>query len=411
LLVHRLDPDPAVRSAVVRFIGNAGVAAAARDLVQHLTSDDPDEAAAAREALRALGPDAVDVLLHTLRFGRFRARQAVLPILIGLPVDAERLLTLVDREIDVMRRLSVQVEVLHAGEVSDAVLQRLRERIDESSHTAVLLIAAVRDDERLARVGGLIGRTHSLRDRALVLEALEALLPPSEGTRLLPLLEEGSSTSLARTAAEALGQPFPSFEEAVAEVLAGSDGLSQDLLRGTLPPAMLARVTGAVAYERTDNTMTHVDMILLLRRLDLFMGLTTRQLAELARVVAERRIDAGNAIVREGDFDSQMYFIVDGHVRITKEDVPVSALGPGEFFGEIAVFDGERRSASVIADSAVHLLRLDRQDLFEVMEEHPAIAVAICQTLSRRIRELLDERFDATVAHSLGRDAGRDDGD
>jgi CRP-like cAMP-binding protein len=203
----------------------------------------------------------------------------------------------------------------------------------------------------------------------------------------------------------------PTFEEAVAEVLASSDGLSQDLLRGTLPPETLARLTGAVSYERTDHRMTHVDMILLLRSLDLFTGLTTRQLAELARVVAEQQVEDGTLIVHENEFDAKMYFIVSGQVRITKEDVPVSVLGPGEFFGEIAVFDGERRSASAIADGPVHLVRLDRQDLFEVMEEHPAIAVAICQTLSRRIRELLDERLDAATASAPARDTASGDGD
>jgi len=105
-----------------------------------------------------------------------------------------------------------------------------------------------------------------------------------------------------------------------------------------------------------------------------------------------------------------MYFIVDGQVRITKEGAPVAALGPGEFFGEIAVFDGERRAASAIAEGAVRLLALDRRDFFEVMEEHPAIAVAICQTLGRRIRELLDDRLDiGSVATARGRSGG--DGD
>jgi hypothetical protein len=267
----------------------------------------------------------------------------------------------------------------------------------------VLLIAAVRDDERLARIGRLLGRTHTVRDRALVLEALEALLPPPERTRLLPLLEEGSPAALARVASEALGRPVPSFDEAAAEVLASSDGLSQDLLRGTLPAATLARITGDTSVagaplERTDSRMTHVDTILALRSLDFFAGLTTRQLAELARVVSERHVESGTVIVREGEFDDQMFFIVDGQVRITKEGAPVNALGPGEFFGEIAVFDGERRSASATAEGPVHLLRLERHDLFEVMEEHPTIAVAVCQTLSRRIRELLDDRLDANAA-------------
>ena len=406
LLVHRGDANPAVRAAVLCFIGHAGLAEEARAVVGHLTADDPEEAAAARAALRVLGPQAVDVLLHTLRFGRFRAREAVLSILLGLAIDPERLNALIDREIDTMRRLIVQAEALRAGDVAEIVLQRLRERLDESSHTAVLLMAALLDDERLARIGRLLGRTHTVRDRALVLEALEALLPPAERTRLLPLLEEGSSTALARVASEALGRPVPSFDEAVAEVLASSDGLSQDLLRSTLPTATLARITGdtggaaaaGAPLERTDSRMTHVDTILALRSLDFFAGLTTRQLAELARVVSERHVESGTVIVRENEFDDQMFFIVDGQVRITKEGATVSALGPGEFFGEIAVFDGERRSASATADGPVHLLRLERQDLFEVMEEHPTIAVAVCQTLSRRIRELLDDRLDARAA-------------
>jgi AAA family ATP:ADP antiporter len=411
VLAHRRDRNPAVRSAVLCFIGHVGLADEARAVVAHLASDDPEEAAAARAALRLLGPQAVDVLLHTLRFGRFRARQAVLSILVGLPIEPDRLNALIDREIDTMRRLILQAEALRRGEVAELVLQRLHERLDESSHTAVLLIAAVRDDERLARIGRLLGRTHTVHDRALVLEALEALLPPPERDRLLPLLEEGSSATLARVASEALGRPVPSFDEAVAEVLASSDGLSHDLLRGTLPPATLARITGeaaapVAALERTDHRMTHVDTILALRSLDFFAGLTTRQLAELARVVSERHVESGTVIVRENEFDDQMFFIVDGTVRITKEGAAVSALGPGEFFGEIAVFDGERRSASATADGPVHLLRLERQDLFEVMEEHPTIAVAVCQTLSRRIRELLDDRLDAASAAVRARGDG-----
>ncbi len=409
VIVHRIDGNPSVRSAVLRFIGNAGLADEARAVATHLGADDPAEATAAREALRSVGPQAVDVLLHTLRFGRFRARQAVLAILVGLPIDPERLTALVEREVDTMCRLILQAESLRLGDAEAVVLQRLRERLDESSHTAVLLIAAVHDDERLARIARLLGRTHSVRDRALVLEALEALLPPAERVRLLPLLEDASPAALARAATEASGRPVPPFDDAVAEVLASSDGLSQDLLRGTLPAATLARITGtapapAASPERTDQRMTHVDTILHLRSLDFFGGLTTRQLAELARVVTERHVDNGVTIVREGEFDDQMFFIVAGQVRISKDGATVSGLGPGEFFGEIAVFDGERRSASAISEGPVQLLRLERQDLFEVMEEHPTIAVAICQTLSRRIRELLDDRLDAVTVARGGDD-------
>ena len=54
----------------------------------------------------------------------------------------------------------------------------------------------------------------------------------------------------------------------------------------------------------------------------------------------------------------------------------------------MAILDGETRSATVTASSSVRLLRIDRDDLLRVMDERPGIAISICQTLSRRVREL-----------------------
>ena len=54
----------------------------------------------------------------------------------------------------------------------------------------------------------------------------------------------------------------------------------------------------------------------------------------------------------------------------------------------MAILDGETRSATVTASSGVRLLRIDRDDLLRVMDERPGIAISICQTLSRRVREL-----------------------
>jgi hypothetical protein len=396
IIVHRTDANPAVRTAVLRFVGAVGHRESARWIVDHLIADDAAEALAARTALTALGPAAVDVLLHALRFGRFRLRQAVLAILGGLPIEPATLDDLADRELDRIRQLLLLAEALRRGGIHEVVLQRLRERVDESAHTTIMLLAARHDDDRLGHAGRLLAHAHSARDRTLILEALEALLPPAERDRLLPLLEEASPRALAKTAAEALDRPLPSFDEAVRETLATQDALTQDLLRGTLPSDVLERqgaidpAHGFVPYQRRGQAVTNVDVMLHLRSLDLFAGLTTRQLAELTRVVDSRMVRDGEVIVAEGDFDDQMYFVVEGRVRVTKGDETVSELGPRDFFGELAVLDGEQRSASVVAAGPVHLLHLSRRDLFEVMEEHPAIAVAICQTLSRRIRGLLE---------------------
>ena len=85
-----------------------------------------------------------------------------------------------------------------------------------------------------------------------------------------------------------------------------------------------------------------------------------------------------------------MYLIVSGKVTITRSGVEIGQLGPRDFFGEMAILDDETRSATVTSMNRVRLLRIDRPDLLRVMDDRPGIAISICQTLSRRVRELND---------------------
>ena len=420
---HTHDPDSRVRIAILRFVGHARLTDHAPWLVERLTARDDREAAAAREALRAIGPLAMDLLLQALHFGRRSTRLALLPILREIPVDGRHLRSLVDAELACMQRTVVQLAALAHGGVSDLVLQRLRERVAESAHTTLLLLAALLDEERIARLCRLLARTTAAgRERAVLLEALEALLPPADRARIMHVLEERAAPAAAPPPS---ARP-PSLDEALREVLHGDDPLSQAFLSATLDPATRARlgvgrvrvaapgepvaaVTGLATGTATvddlvrdgvDATpgdrpvLSRVEVVLHLRSLDLFGRLTTRQLTDLAGVVREETRKTAEPIVREGEVDDCMYLIVAGRVRITKGGRFLADLGPRDFFGEIAVFDGETRSATATAIDDARVLRLERHDLFLVMEEQPGIAIAICQTLSRRVREL-NERVPA----------------
>ena len=129
------------------------------------------------------------------------------------------------------------------------------------------------------------------------------------------------------------------------------------------------------------SLVPQIEIVLHLRSLDLFARLTTRQLSEIAAVVREEVFPAGTAIVREGEFGDCMYLIVAGEVQITREGRYTVGAGAGDLFGEMSLFDGETRFATVTAVRRVRLLRLDSPDLFELMDEEPAIAIGICQTL------------------------------
>jgi CRP/FNR family transcriptional regulator len=282
-------------------------------------------------------------------------------------------------------------------------------------------LSAISDEERIARVCRSLGRSWNVRDRAVLLEALEALLPAEESARILPLLEDHGSHRLAVAAAN--GREWPTLEEAIARLLQSSDFLTVALVAATTDSGLLRKVApqlDVVAAQRLFSEGRHspvpsesgapehsafpaqetemlspVEKMLHLRTLDLFEGLTTRQLSELARVVREVTLPSGEVVVHEGKFEDSMYFIVRGTVLITKGTQPLAELKERDFFGEMSVFDGETRSATATAKGEVVLLSLSRHDLFEVLEDQPAIGIGICQTLVRRIRSLLEERAEA----------------
>jgi CRP-like cAMP-binding protein len=134
-----------------------------------------------------------------------------------------------------------------------------------------------------------------------------------------------------------------------------------------------------------------VEKLLHLRSLDLFERLTTQHLADLAAAVEEVTYPAGQAIVTEGQVADGLFIIVAGEVLVTKAGVILRRLSTREFFGEMALLDAGPRSATVTAVDTVRLLRLSRDAVLQIMEEQPAIAIAVCQTLSRRLRDLLEE--------------------
>ena len=385
------DAEPGVRAAVLRFVGQARLVEQIGWTAERLASNDDGEAEAAATALRAFGPMAIKALLDTLHSGRRAARQIVLSILRDLQVAAPTLRSHIDRETMAMRRTRLQLYALIGSGLSELALQRLRERCDERAHAALLLLAALLDEDRLAVLGRLVARAPRGRNRAVLVEAIEALLPPDERQRLIPLLDD-LDASAASDAAAALGRDLPSFTEGWHDALAEADALTVAFFAASRHTDLAARsdlkdTAGRDVAAADEDMLKRVEIVLHLRSLDLFASLTTRQLSDIAAVVREEVSAPGTVIVREGEFGDCMYLIVSGEVLISREGQFSVTAKAGELFGEMSLFDGETRFATVSATHRVRLLRLDRQDLFELMEEQPSIAIGICQTLSRHARD------------------------
>ena len=99
-----------------------------------------------------------------------------------------------------------------------------------------------------------------------------------------------------------------------------------------------------------------------LRPIDLFKALTPQQLTDVAEHMQKRHFAAGETIIREGEPGEEFFLISDGEVEVIRADHEVARLGPGDFFGEVALISGEPRNATVVAEGGVDAYALGKTD-------------------------------------------------
>jgi putative ABC transport system ATP-binding protein len=99
-----------------------------------------------------------------------------------------------------------------------------------------------------------------------------------------------------------------------------------------------------------------------LRPIELFKTLTPRQLTDVAEKMSKRHYAAGETIIREGDPGEEFFLVSDGEVEVIRVGHEVARLGPGDFFGEVALISGEPRNATVVAEGEVDTYALGKTD-------------------------------------------------
>jgi hypothetical protein len=382
---RRNDADVRTRAAVLRFIGRAQLYDRFPCLLSRLSSDDVGEAAAAREGMLALGERVADDLMVQFPGASPKLRRAILGVLHKLGLDAHDAKALIDYEVDGIRRAVTALSVLAPrSDTPPLLLQRLEERVSEALHTLAIILTARVDGSGLGEVDSAIRQTRGERQRAILLEAIERSITPREAARLLPLLESGWCCGR-KDAKRALPGGLPSPRDAVRLLTVDPDALTRSLANlavATLdPPAPMQDDAGVGNL---------VELALQIKAIPIFGRLSVEQLLDLAKLLREESHPARTVIVREGQFGTGMYVIVDGTVVVVRGEEELAELGPGEFFGEMAVLDGEARSATVRAVTSVRLLRLERADLIALMEENAAIGIAVAQSLAQRLRLRLE---------------------
>jgi CRP/FNR family transcriptional regulator, cyclic AMP receptor protein len=139
--------------------------------------------------------------------------------------------------------------------------------------------------------------------------------------------------------------------------------------------------------QRSWERPTTRDWMDVLRALPLFSNLSTRHLRQVAKLAEFVEFARGAFVVHVGEPSDAFYLIITGNAKVVGKP-RARGLGPGDFFGEMGLFDGEARSATIVAETELHAMKLARRPFMKLLEQEPRVALALLAELARRIRRL-----------------------
>ncbi len=145
----------------------------------------------------------------------------------------------------------------------------------------------------------------------------------------------------------------------------------------------------------------------ILKKVMLFQDLDAGALGTLAPLLIEKKFPAGAVIFREMDDSDALYIVEQGSVVVSKHvsgdvDIVLTRFHPGDFFGEMGLFDAAPRSATANVESDSRLWRLDRRVFQDTFAHHPEVAAKICYRLVTIFIERLRATTEAPVADPTG---------
>ena len=154
-----------------------------------------------------------------------------------------------------------------------------------------------------------------------------------------------------------------------------------------VPPS---RRTGQLAARQPEQRprRTRRETLVALAGVPLFADLPRKHLQRVAKEADELTFSPGEAIVEEGNLGETLFVVLEGHAKVVRGGRKVGQVLPGDFFGELSLIDGGPRSASVIAETPMRVLRVFRRTLTALWKDDPKLAIRVLDGVTRRVREV-----------------------
>jgi HEAT repeat protein len=377
-------PDEEVRTHLLGGLSQCGYQAAGPDervaILQRIQAELAD-AAWVLAAMADIGDDAMVALVREALRALLARSRARLFFLLSFVYDAQAIL----RARDNLSHPAAEKRA-YALEVIDVLIPQ------EMKGMLLPLLQEASPVQQLQALSGTFAQLQLSR-----IQRLEEMLDGAGGrlntwTRACVLHTLGRLDAVdLEVVAAALSAPEPLVRETAAwtlSKLSGSGYSSElDALRHD-PSPQVARAVRRLEAARTgeEGMLSTIERVLVLKTVGIFAGTPDEILAEVATLLEEVDLKAGQTIFEIGELGDCMYIIVDGKVRVHSGERTLNYLGQGEVFGEMALLDPEPRMASVTAVEDTQLLRLDQEPFYELMDDRIEVVRGIIRVLTGHLR-------------------------
>lgn len=125
-----------------------------------------------------------------------------------------------------------------------------------------------------------------------------------------------------------------------------------------------------------------------LAEVPMFQACSQEEIEAVAFLASPRALDPGTELVREGDTGNEFFVLMMGTATVSRNGNDVATLEPGDYFGELALFDPARRNATITADVPVTVAVLDRENFQTALDAVPALRDTLLRGMARRLHEL-----------------------
>jgi HEAT repeat protein len=390
-----------------------------------LGNEDPRFRKEASMAIQERGEETVQDLLPVLASPSRVAKNEALSILAKLGPPRTDISQFIMKELEKSYHYAAYVRVLQkieTGKVFPLLFDHILERNNETLEVVLRVLGVMEFGDKIEIILKAL-QSSNRRDKENAIEALENSLHSKIRRVLIPLFEENPSEEQMAMVGKTLGiMTLPDSTEVILlQLLKDDDPIIQALAVYALGEGVIelphshaieelldsetqivreaAQHTLHVLEGRTpaeygsQKDANLVEKAISVRKIPIFSDLRVQEVMAIAGKSFVRKFTKSEVVIREGDPGDALYLIMKGEMAVikgmeTEQEFILDSIGRDDFFGEMALLDGNPRSASIRAESEALVLVLNDEDFVRIMEDYPSVPLKICGALVRRIREL-----------------------